>query len=112
MNLDFTKHRLSNEADLMPYTKQTFRIRGGVVSYWRYAEHLYNKIIHMAPNEVLVVDEITEAENRDVFIKTLCAFMINGVACDFKFNNTYTEFRRCSAPITQSKENILKQTQI
>lgn len=110
--LDFTKHRLTNEADLMPYTKQTFRIRGGIVSYWHYAEHLYKRIIYMAPGEVLVVDDLTEEENRDVFIKTLCAFMLNGVAQDFKFNSTYTELRRNPELIKQTKENILKPTQI
>lgn len=109
--VNYTHHRLSNEAELKLYIAKTFDTRSGTLSYWDYAEVLYRKIVIMAPGESFKVDDLVDEDNRDVFIKTLCAFMLNGVANGFKFSNNYTEFRRCSAPITQTKENILKQTQ-
>lgn len=112
MNLDFTVHRLSSEADLKPYYKKTFKVKSGTVTFWEYAEMLYLKILYMTPEESFKVDDLVDDDNRDVFIKILCAFILSGVANGFRFNNTYTEFRRCSAPIIQSKENILKQTLI
>ena len=111
MKLDFSHHRLNSEEELKPYIKQTFRVRGAYVNYWKYAESLYRRIVYLAPGEEIDVDNLTRAENRDVFIKTLCAFMISGIAWNFKFNNTYTKFYRCSDPIKQTKENKLKITQ-
>lgn len=109
--IDYTPYRLNTEADLKPYYSQTFSAKAGALTFWQYAERLYRKITMMVPGEILSVDDLVDEDNRDVFIKMLCAFMLSGIAQGYYFNATYTEFRRMPALIQQSNENILKKKQ-
>lgn len=111
-NIDYTKHKLTDHAELAAYYTQTFSTKSGDITFWQYAEKLYRKITMMVPGESLVIDDIVDEYNRDVLIKLLCGFIAGGVAQDFIFNDNYTEFRRSSAPITQSIEHILKRQQL
>ncbi len=108
MEKDYSEHRLKNDASLKPYYTHTFKNRSGVMTFWQYAERLYRKITMMLPGEVYKIDDLVNEENRDVFIKLLCAFIVSGIAQDFYFNDTFTEFRRVPELLTQSKENILR----
>ena len=66
----------------------------------------------MIPGESYDVDDLVAEDNRDMFIKLLCAFIMSGTAQGYYFNETFTKFHRATAPITQTKENNLKQKQI
>lgn len=101
--IDFSHHKLTSGSQLKEYLTQM-----GKDKFWPFAERLYRKIIMMHPGETLVVDKTVAAKNRDLFIKLLCEFIASGVAQGFRFNATYTEFRRVNLPITQTEENILK----
>lgn len=110
MSKDYSKHKLTNEDGLKVYYTRQFLKQSSYVSFWSYTEGIYNIITSMVEGESFDVDNIVSEENRDAFIKILCAFMLSGVAQGFYFNSTYTQFRRMPAPITQTKENILKPT--
>lgn len=105
---DYTIHKLTADSQLRPCMNKIYSSKAGPQTFWQYAERLYSKIIMMVPGESFIIDDLVEEDNRDMFIKILCAFIAGGVAQGFLFNQYYTEFRRCHQPITQSKENILK----
>lgn len=109
---DYSIHRLSHHSDIKKYFNETYSTKSGDITFWQYAERLYRKITMMVPGETLMIDDLVGEDNLEVFIKTICAFIQSGVAQGFYFNKTFTELRRQSAPITQSKENILKQKKI
>lgn len=102
--IDYTPYRLNNEADLKPYYSQTFSAKAGALTFWQYAERLYKKIVMMVPGETLTVDSLVDEDNRDVFIKLICAFMMSGIAQGFLFNSTYTEVRRMPALLVKKEE--------
>lgn len=105
---NYSLHRLNKEEDLKPYYTQTFATKTGAITFWQYAERLYNKITMMVPGETYEVDDLVTEDNRDVFIKLICSYMMSGIAQGFWFNTTYTQLRRASAPILATEENILK----
>ena len=105
---NYSLHRLNREEDLKPYYTKTITTKGGAVTFWQYAERLYKKMVMMVPGETLPIEDLVDEDNRDVFIKLVCAFMMSGIAQGFWFNTTYTQLRRASAPILATEENILK----
>ena len=91
---DYSHHRLTDHTQLREHYNKMIPTKGGPVPFWTYAERLYRKITMMRPGESFMVDHLVTEENRDVFIKLLCAFMASGIAQDFLFNKRYTMFRR------------------
>ena len=100
--IDFSHHRLTSSDQLKEYLTTM-----GKEEFWAYAERLYRKITMMHPGESLIIDDVVEVANRDLFIKLLCEFMIGGIAQDFIFNVTFTEFSRTKSLITKSTKNNL-----
>lgn len=87
--MDFSLHRLNNEADLLSYRSQM-----GASKFWAYGNKLFNMIILIKPGESIRVNDLVIEKNRDLFIKFLCWFIQSGAVDDFFFNDTFTVFSR------------------
>lgn len=105
---DYSHHRLNSDDDLKPYYSKLFKTKTGSITFWKYTERAYRKIVMMVPGETLLVDNIASSDNRDVFIKLVCTFISIGFAQGFSFNTTFTELRRAPALIQPIDKNTLK----
>lgn len=87
--MDFSLHRLNNEADLLAYHSEM-----GNLKFWEYADKLFTRVEIMKPGEQFRVNDWVKEENRDLFIKLLCWYIISGLAPECLFNETFTVFKR------------------
>ena len=87
--MDFSEHRLNNEADLISYHSQM-----GATKFWGFGNKLFSMVILMKPGESFKVNDLVIEKNRDLFIKFLCWFIQSGAVDDFIFNDSFTVFSR------------------
>ena len=87
--MDFSEHRLNNEADLISYHSQI-----GATKFWDFGNKLFSMVILMKPGESFKINDMVIEKNRDLFIKFLCWFIQSGAVDDFIFNDSFTVFSR------------------
>ncbi|HAR39583.1 MAG: hypothetical protein A2W86_11700 [Bacteroidetes bacterium GWD2_45_23] len=100
--MDFSVHRLTNEADLLSYHAQM-----GSAQFWTFGNKLFSMVLLMKPGETFRVNNLVKDKNRDLFIKLLCWFIQSGATPDFIFNDSFTVFGRQKEvfKITQEKKS-------
>ena len=105
--MDFSIHRLNNEADLLSYHAQL-----GSAQFWTYGNKLFSMVLLMKPGETFRVNDMVKVENRDLFIKLLCWLIQSGATPDFIFNDSFSVFGRQKEVFKMIQEKKLKRETI
>lgn len=85
--MNYFNLRLNSESQLNPYIQKM-----GWPQFKAYMERVYNKIESMKPGDRFRIDDLVVEENRDLFIKLLCLFVIMHGTATYYFSNEYTWF--------------------
>lgn len=87
---DFSEYSLTSWTWRNLYEQQM-----GVEAFALYQERIWSALIRLPENEYYDIAKQVKPENRDLFIKTCCQFILTHT--DYEFSNDYTKIihREC-----------------
>lgn len=91
MKLDYSKHRLENNSELMAYREKI-----GNDVFWDFIISVFEWLDSLKIGDSIDISKNSRitARNRDLFIKTACYYMWQYGNDDFMFTNDYTVLYR------------------
>ena len=82
--MNFSTYRLTSLDQLEPYKEKL--TPGG---FFQFARRVYDRLFAMKPGETFDIEKKVSEENRDLFIKIACCYIIDGHS-HILFNDTFT----------------------
>lgn len=86
--MDLSPFRLTDFSELNP-----FKEKMGETQFYSYAKSVYERLFSMKPGETFDITKKVAEENREMFIKIACSYMIDQQT-PTHFNDTFTIITR------------------